>query len=170
MSLIIVYMRFTVWKCCPKFVIYSASIMWSSLYYYPFGRNFSHLWSGPRWCIYKYCRLKHNSCRKDFNLSGYIEPRFSIPLGEFETGRGILKLGRIYPWYVGPRFIILGGILGGGMLDLLHRSLRKIAQILFTSTLREGMLWRGGPTHLKTDYKLMILISIYIYIYIYIYI
>ena len=34
----------------------------------------------------------------------------------------MLKLGSIYPRYVGPRLVIPGGTLdGGGMLDLLHR-------------------------------------------------
>ena len=35
-----------------------------------------------------------------------------------------MKLGSVYPRYVGPRLIIPGGILEGGgegMLDLLHR-------------------------------------------------
>ena len=32
----------------------------------------------------------------------------------------MLKLGSIYPRYVGPRLIIPGVTLDGGMLDLLH--------------------------------------------------
>ena len=33
----------------------------------------------------------------------------------------MLKLGPIYPRYIGPRLIIPGGTLDGGMLDLLHQ-------------------------------------------------
>ena len=66
--------------------------------------------------------------------------------------RGILNLGPIYPRYVGPRLIIPGGTLDGGMLDLLHR--------------------QGGGSHELQTYNIILVPScclfhvIYIYIYI----
>ena len=54
---------------------------------------------------------------------GYVnDVNYSVyPWGRFKTGGGILKLGSIYPRYVGHRLIVPWGILDGGMLDLLHR-------------------------------------------------